>query len=227
MRSRETQPGVELLPSPTAIVRARTGVDEVELNKAVREQVLEIMAERDALAFEPFFRSRQVSYELKRLQSVPEQQKFSIAYERYGCLHCGTKEAIHAGNNLCNNCRALWFRRYSQIIAEGVTGRAAQRARGAAWEERRLDANRPMDAPRQTFYEPSSKEDKDTFRRVAFRLGVDPSHVRAVAVGKRTSERVTTALKEERAAAQKHAIGDHITNTNKQRQQAIIRRAVR
>jgi len=41
--------------------------------------------------FEPFFRSRQVAYELQRLQTVSEQRKFTIYFERYGCLVCETR----------------------------------------------------------------------------------------------------------------------------------------
>jgi hypothetical protein len=85
----------ELLPSPATIVRQRSGIDKAEIERLVKEQVGEIMAERDALVFEPFFRSRQVAYELKRLQSVPEQEKFSISYERYGCIDCKTFDRPH------------------------------------------------------------------------------------------------------------------------------------
>ncbi len=66
MKKNETQPGVELLISPSAIVRERTGIDNDVLTRTVQEKVAEIMAERDAVVFEPFFRSRRVAYELKR-----------------------------------------------------------------------------------------------------------------------------------------------------------------
>lgn len=198
MRKNETQPGVELLPSPTAIVRSRTGAEEAELHRIVQEKVAEIMAERDALVFEPFFRSRQVAYELKRLQAVPEQTKFSVAFERYGCMICETRETIHAGNGMCNRCRGRWFVRLTQIIAEGMAGQAAQPARGASRAERILLPNRPLDAPHRTYYQRSGKADKLLYSRVAHQLGVDPSHVRVVALGRRHSERVSSALKQER-----------------------------
>jgi len=78
------------------------------------------MADRDALVFEPFFRSRQVAYELQRLQTVSEQRKFTIYFERYGCLVCETRKTIHAGNGMCGNCRNRVFYRLTQIIAEGI-----------------------------------------------------------------------------------------------------------
>jgi hypothetical protein len=203
MRKNETQPGVEFIPSPSAIVRAHTGVNEAELSRLVQVKVAEIMAERDAVVFEPFFRSRQVAYELKRLQTVPEQTKFSVAFARYGCMICETRERIHAGNGLCTTCRALWFGRFLQIIAEGMTGEAAKPARGTPQAERRLLPNRPLDAPHRTFYQSTTPEVRAIFRRIANRLDVDPSHVRAVAFGKQTSEAVTAALNEEWEQMQK------------------------
>jgi hypothetical protein len=201
----ETQPGVEMLFSSTATA-PRT--DDPAFRDEVRKQVAEVMAGRDGLAFEPFFRSRQVAYELKRLQSVPEQTKFSVGFARYGCICCGTKEKIHAGNNMCPTCRSLWFRRYVQIIAEGMTGQTARPARGTPVDERRLLPNRPLDAPHRTFYQGgprTSPEAKAAFRRVANRLNVDTAHVRAVAFGKRTSEAVSAALDEEWEQLQKAA----------------------
>jgi Zn-finger nucleic acid-binding protein len=215
VKRNETQFGVELLPSPTAITRARSGVDEAELRRLVKEQVAEIMAGRDAIAFEPFFRSRQVAYELKRLQSVPEQKKFSVAFARYGCMVCETRKTIHAGNGMCPQCRGRWFTRLTQIIAEGMTGETAQPARGASGTERRLLPNRPLDAPHRTFYQRSSKAEKLMHMRVAQKLGVDPSHVRHVALGKRHSERVSAALAEESHG--KNAIGSDLSDSSARR----------
>jgi hypothetical protein len=199
MRNNETQPGVELIVPSTVTVRT----EDPEFRRCVQEQVAQVMAERDAIVFEPFFRARQAAYELKRMQTVPEQKKFSIGYARYGCMICETRERIHAGNGLCTDCRALWFRRYTQIIAEGMTGQPARPARNAPLSDRRLLSNRPMDAPNRTFYQRTSPETRDAFRRIANRLNVDPSHVRAVAFGKRTSETVTAALNEEWEQMQK------------------------
>ena len=197
MRSNETQPGVELLPSPAELVRVRTGADRVDLERLVDQRVAEIMGQRDALVFEPFFRSRQISYELRRLQTVSEQQKWSIYFERRGCLVCQTRERIHVGCGMCQNCYPRIFRELTQIIAEAVTGEPATPARGTAFTERRLLPARPVNAPHRTYFQRSSKADKLLYSRVAQKLGIDPSHVRAVAIGSRHSERVSAALKEE------------------------------
>jgi hypothetical protein len=189
---------VELIPSPATLVRERTGVDKAEFEQSVRQAVAEIMAERDAIVFEPFFRSRQVAYELKRLQNVPEQRKFSVGFERYGCMICETTKRIHAGNGMCPPCRGLWFRRYSQIIAEGIKDEPAKTARGTAWEERLLPVNGPRDGVHKTWYKTSNPDELARCHRVATKLGLTFGYVRSVKRGIRHSEAVLTALREDK-----------------------------
>jgi len=187
---------VEVLPSPQEI-RAIPS-QQAEIRRQVQLQVAEIMSERDALVFEPFFRTRQVAYELKRLQSVPEQQKFTIAYEMYGCMSCGTHDTPHAGNNLCHNCRCKWFRRYVQIIGGEIKGERPRSARQTLRMARLLPEHAPQDGVRHTFYERSSELDNLLYSRVAVQLGVTRQHVRSVAIGSRRSEPISSALKSER-----------------------------
>jgi hypothetical protein len=194
MRKNESQPGVELIPSPAAIVRSRTGAGKDELDKLVRQRVAEIMAERDALVFEPFFRSRQIAYELKRLQTIPEQEKWSIRYERKGCLICETRNSVHAGNSMCQNCYQRTFRELTQIVAEGMKGQPAKAGRGAVRSERHFGPDDYKDGVRRTWYKGSNELEKLLCDRVAKQLGVDPSHILAVARGKKHSESISAAL---------------------------------
>ena len=186
---------IELLPSPQELLRGP--IRQEELRKLVQQQVAEIMAERDALVFEPFFRGRQVSYEIKRLQSVPEQEKFRIGYERYGCMDCKTQGRPHAGNNLCDRCRSKWFSRFAQIIAEGITGEPVRPGAGATRAERLLPPTGPQDGVHRTWNKRSSRDERQLFGRIAAQLGVHPSHVREVARGRSKSDIVIAALKAE------------------------------
>jgi len=195
MRKNERE--IEVLPSPAEMARARSGIDKAELGRLVQEKVAEIMADRDAFVFEPFFQSRQIAFELKRLQRVPEQEKFAVSFERYGCMICETRERIHGGHGICVTCNAKWFRRLTQIVAEGINYQPAQAARGATWEQRLLPANGPRDGIHQTWYNRSNAKDQAIYKRVAVKLGVTRAHVRDVAVGQRHSEAVSAALKEE------------------------------
>lgn len=116
--SRSKDAKIELLPSRDSVLRA--GIDEKTLTLLVKEKVAEIMADRDAIVFEPFFRSRQIAYELKRLQTMPERQKWSVYFGRYGCLICETRTRIHVGNGMCNSCYSRTFNSLKQIVSEGV-----------------------------------------------------------------------------------------------------------
>lgn len=198
MRKNETQSGVELIPSPATIVRARTGIDEAKLDRLVQQKVAEIMAERDALIFEPFFRSRQIAYELRRLQTVPEQEKWSIRYERRGCLICQTREQIHVGLSMCRNCYQRTFTELTQIVAEGMKGDTAKAARGSSRSERRFAPEDDRDGVHRTWYKRSNELEKLLYARVAKQVGVDPEFVVEVVRGKRHSEAVSAALQRER-----------------------------
>ena len=152
-------PKVEILPSLEDMLRGPLRQDQ--LVRIVQKEVAKIMADRDAIAFEPFFRSRQIAYELKRLQTIPEQEKWSTCYERYGCLDCKTQERPHAGNGLCNTCRSKWFRRLAQIIAEGIKGEPARPGAGAPRSERILPENAPRNGVHHTWYKPRKPKDPE------------------------------------------------------------------
>jgi hypothetical protein len=195
MAMRKNRLHIEVLPSPAEIRRGP--VDRAELDRLVQEKVAEILTARDEFVFEPFFRSRQIAYELKRLQTVPEQRKWTVRYERLGCMICNTKERIHGGNGMCSKCYTRESNVLKQIIAEGIKGEPAHAARGAKWEQRLLPENALGDGVHHTYYDPTNAEDKASYQRVATKLGVSYSHVRAVARGKQQSESVLAALKEE------------------------------
>jgi len=194
---RNKGPEIEVLPSPAEMVRARSGIDNVELDRLVQKKVAEIMADRDAFAFEPFFRSRKIAYELKRLQTIPEQQKWSVYFERRGCLICQTQKHIHIGCGMCQNCYPRIFRELTQIIAEGLAGKAARPASGASWTERLLPPHTPRNTVHRCWYERSNETDRLIYSRVAKQFDVSPSHVRSVARGLRHSEAISAALKKE------------------------------
>ncbi len=77
---------------------------EAEVNRLVDIRVAEVLASRDDT--QPYFQTRRVAQELKRLQSVPEQRIWSLLFERWGCTHCDTKVRPHAGCGQCGRCRA-------------------------------------------------------------------------------------------------------------------------
>ena len=82
---------------------------EAEVNRLVDIRVAEVLASRDE--FQPYFQSRRVAQELKKLQSVPQQRSWSLVYEHWGCSHCDTKERPHAGCGMCRPYYTKWLYR--------------------------------------------------------------------------------------------------------------------
>jgi Phage integrase family len=110
---------MELILSPA--MQAQTIVDRAAIQQKVTRQLAEIRARDDSAIFEPFFRSRQVAYELRRLQNIPEQRVHAVRYERYGCMICKTSDRIHAAPGMCARCygreRALRTRILKELMA--------------------------------------------------------------------------------------------------------------
>lgn len=183
----------ELLPSPGEI--AQMPVKRAELQRLVDERVAEILHARDEFMFEPFFRSRQIAYELKRLQTVPEQRKWTIYFQRFGCLACETTDRIHVANGMCNRCYANTFGRLKQILGELVRDQTARPTRGRLRLDRLLPPSHPMDGVHHTYNQRSTKNERELFDRAAKDLGLTYQYVRSVGVGLRTNAAVAAALK--------------------------------
>jgi hypothetical protein len=183
----------ELLPSPAEI--ARLPVQRAELDRLVQEKVAEILHARDEFMFEPFFRSRQIAYELKRLQTVTEQNKWQVYFQRFGCLRCGTRERIHVGAGCCDRCYPETYNRLKQIVGEQIKGEVAPLARGQLRVDRLLPPGAPLDGVHHTRYQRSTKAELELLTRVAEKLGLTAPYVRAVAVGiRRSADSVTARL---------------------------------
>ncbi len=65
---------------------------------------LEALASKDTFLFEPSFRSKRVSDEIRRLQTMPERNIHALRFQLYGCIDCGTKKAPHYAYAYCGTC---------------------------------------------------------------------------------------------------------------------------
>lgn len=114
----------ELAPLAVEVLRSNDIEPQLPRTQAqlikilVQQGIAEALAARDEFVFEPFFRTRQMAYEIKRLQTVPERKKWGIFFERRGCLSCHTKDKPHASNGLCSLCHGQVFRILKEILSE-------------------------------------------------------------------------------------------------------------
>ena len=98
---------VEVLPPDVQL--GVVSIEEARIKAIAQRQVAEVLASRDD--FQPYFQSRRVAQELKKLQSVPGQRSWSLVYEHWGCTHCRTKKHPHAGCGMCGLCKTKWLYR--------------------------------------------------------------------------------------------------------------------
>jgi hypothetical protein len=103
---------------PSEMEQRRGQINMEMLDALVQKRVAEIVTARDDFVFEPFFRSRQVAYELKRLQTVPERKKWGIFFERHGCLSCHKQDQPHASKGFCRACHGRVFKQLKEIVTE-------------------------------------------------------------------------------------------------------------
>ena len=90
------------------------------MTQLIEEKVAEITGGPTAV-FEPFFQSKRLATEIRRQQSVPEQNKHVYYFERWGCSGgCGaTKEtSAHGALGFCSRCHRTRSERYRAILRE-------------------------------------------------------------------------------------------------------------
>ena len=130
-QTKELAPVVVLRPGELEPHRPRTQAEIVNL--LVEPKFGELLAARDDLVFEPFFRTRQAANEIKRLQTVPERKKWSLWFERYGCLSCHKQDQPHGSTGLCTTCHVRIYQQLKQIVSElnrEPTGRSSPSGEG-------------------------------------------------------------------------------------------------
>lgn len=74
------------------------------LNDLIQRKVAEVLASNEAAILEPFFQTKSITTQLRKLQSVTEQRKWSFYFEDYGCLICNTKDVPHSSLGMCQRC---------------------------------------------------------------------------------------------------------------------------
>lgn len=86
----------------------------------IEEKVAEATGGPDAL-FQPFFSGKRMLAEIRKVQSVAEQAKFTYYFERWGCMGgCGaTAETVaHGGLGFCRTCNRRIRERLRTIVRE-------------------------------------------------------------------------------------------------------------
>jgi hypothetical protein len=104
MRKKTDVISAEIVPLTPTEKNARTEQDStIALARMIEELVHKALSGSGA-ELQPFFGTAEVSYEIKRRQTVPEQKKFTFYFEDWGCMICGSREAGHESCGMCGRC---------------------------------------------------------------------------------------------------------------------------
>lgn len=103
-KSKSKTPAIEIVRLSREEINAEAQTNlKLEIARMVDESVREALSGKGT-ELQPFFGSKEVAYEIKRRQTVHEQNKFSYFFEDWGCMICGTRKARHYGCGMCQPC---------------------------------------------------------------------------------------------------------------------------
>jgi hypothetical protein len=88
------------------------------LDRLVRQRVAAILSRSESKTFEPFFAPRSVQLALRHELSVPERHKWSVYFDRWGCLRCGTKRRAHGASGMCGSCNHWVGTRLRKVVTQ-------------------------------------------------------------------------------------------------------------
>lgn len=114
--ARRKKLNVEVLPAivrPSVPVAVGSAIEQL-----VQQKVAEALGQKAGLPWEPYFRTRQETIALRRLQTVPERKKWSVYFDRHGCLYCHKSNQPFAGCGLCVTCYHKVSRQLRAILKE-------------------------------------------------------------------------------------------------------------
>jgi hypothetical protein len=113
---------VEVLPASPG--RGR----DPALERMIEQKIAEMMDDSQDGIFQPFFQSKAIEQEIRKLQTVPQKRKWHYYFEDWGCLICESKDRRPKSLGMCATC----FDRVRQRLAASL---------------RRAEAERPEQAP--------------------------------------------------------------------------------
>lgn len=100
------------------LIRVQPQMDLEALDLLIQKRVAEAQASQGAI-LEPWFAtSTALAAAIRRHASIFHKRKFTLYFEKWGCLVCGTKERPHASHAMCHRCSTKFVQRLNQIENE-------------------------------------------------------------------------------------------------------------
>ena len=106
---RENNATVEVLGPAAPNIRA-------QLDAYIEQKLAEMIGADFTGILEPFFQRKAIAREIRKLQTLPQQQKWSNYFAEWGCLVCAKKDVRYQANGMCQTCHRRTFLRLQTIL---------------------------------------------------------------------------------------------------------------
>jgi hypothetical protein len=127
MRKKRDPGSVEIVPLTPAEKTAGSTIAIARMIEGLVEKALS----GTGADLEPFFGTAEVSYEVKRRQTVQQNSKFQFYFEDWGCMLCGTREAAHGSLGMCRRC----YNRVKMRLAKSLRKRQPKEPAEPKWRD--------------------------------------------------------------------------------------------
>jgi hypothetical protein len=135
------------------------------LDRLVEEKVGELMSKGSEALFQPYFQSKRVVQEIRKQQTVSEQEKWSRYFKKWGCDVCKTKKRPHSAHGRCNPCHQRTYQRLREIMNQA----ASEQASNSVFLDRQGDLAREALKPLSPPLPPEKRMDLEGIARDAIR----------------------------------------------------------
>ncbi|HET6143869.1 MAG TPA: hypothetical protein VFE02_10190 [Candidatus Acidoferrales bacterium] len=98
---------MEIILAPPAAMEAPIAIDNLEaaIESMIKKRVDEALSRIGMVELDdPHFRPREVERKARQVENMFERKKWSLYFERWGCVLCGQKKAAHMHTGYCNTC---------------------------------------------------------------------------------------------------------------------------
>ena len=106
---RENNAAVEVLGQAAPNIRA-------QLDAYIEQKLAEMIGADFTGILEPFFQRKAIAREIRKLQTLPQQQKWSNYFAEWGCLVCAKKDVRYQANGMCQTCHQRTSLRLQTIL---------------------------------------------------------------------------------------------------------------
>ena len=107
--AKENSAAVEVLAPAAPNIRA-------QLDAYIEQKIAEMIGADFTGILEPFFQRKAIAHEIRKLQTLPQQRKWSNYFAEWGCLVCAKKDVRYQANGMCQTCHQRTLLRLQTIL---------------------------------------------------------------------------------------------------------------